>query len=232
MAKIAKKEKEKAKPEKPEKLPTRRRVIGYLVYLSCLAIVAFAFLAQMGFLGVGGEEINNPNFQTTQNTPAGNLPNNQQEEYYGSLNKEGEKFTTQTTQNNQVGNLNSQQPSSVMPETDAELLAPAPIQTEKLPKEQSLGEMENGNLSQNITPQQAELSTSEQPVGETPNLSQNIIPQQPQSVEEEQSAGETPNSSLNIPQEQADNGNPAPELSDTQNSIAAPSLMQEENSER
>lgn len=73
---MAKKEKEQKKqPEKAVKLTTKRRVIGYVVYLSFLAIVAFAFLAQMGFLGMDGDAINSPDFQPTQNAPAGNLQN-------------------------------------------------------------------------------------------------------------------------------------------------------------
>lgn len=170
MAKTTKTKKDQTKPEKKEKLPTKRRVIGYLVYLSCLAIVAFAFLAQMGFLGIGGDEINNPNFQTTQNTPAVNLSDNQIEQPTG------------------------------LPETNTELFAPNIVQTENISTAQPFSETRNKNIAQDTESQLSESTMEQQFNIELPNSPQSVTPQQPLPVEDEQTPIEMPYSSSDTPQ--------------------------------
>ena len=68
MAKTKKTEKQQNEKQVEAKVPAKRRVIGYIVYVTCLAGLSLVFMLQMGFIGATDTSTANPQPLTYQET--------------------------------------------------------------------------------------------------------------------------------------------------------------------
>ena len=68
MAKTKKTEKQQNEKQVEAKVPAKRRVIGYIVYVTCLAGLSLVFMLQMGFIGATDTSTSNPQPLTYQET--------------------------------------------------------------------------------------------------------------------------------------------------------------------
>ena len=155
MARTTRKTKDTKEKQEEQKIPTKRRVIGYIFYLSCLTGLSLVFMLQMGLIGA---PTNNSNQPLIQNPPQITTQTENNNDYNINKNANYSNDTSALPNNNLLIENNQNNPTDIIQE-----VLPNNISTEN--------NIENYNNQQNTN----NINNTQQTLNENYTLQENIV---------------------------------------------------------